>query len=269
MKNPHAINIFTDGSTLKNPGGKSGQGILVVYPDDEIAEYAPDGYKRSTNNRSELRAVIQALQYIQRQQKASGIDMVCIHSDSQYVVNGFPRAVGGFWQTVKWRTKDGNDIANQDLWKDLIREVKKTRKRIEVLKVKGHSGDQHNDKADALADSSRERAIKTDTEASRPVVRKWLSIPLNKREIEVDTNFIVFVQRTSPRQKKFNANVQVLRPKEYFGCRLVVVGVLASDHLRAGHIYEITLVKSGNTLLISKYSADKGNPTENSKLLVL
>lgn len=269
MENPHAINIYTDGSTIPNPGGKSGQGIVICYPDGEIEDYIPSGYKKSTNNRSELRACVQALQYIQRQDKAKGINTVSIYTDSQYVVDGIRKSLSGYWQSVGWLTKDGNDVDNQDLLKDFVREFKRTKKRIEVIKVKGHSGNKFNEKADKLADKSREHATKTDSEASKAIVRRWLKISINHISIEVSGIFTLFIQKTDPRRTYFDAHMQVLKPRKYYGCRVIAKGRIAKNNIRPGHIYKVRLTKSGDRFIIEGVAEDMGNPTENKGLTKL
>src|SRR3989344_2217210 len=144
MASPHAINVYTDGSVKGNPG-PSGQGIVICYPNGEIREIILFGHKVSTTNRTELRACIDALKDLQKDLKAKAINHICIHSDSAYVVNNYKNAIYGTWQRYDWKTIEGNDVDNQDLWKDFIRECRKIGKRVELFKVKAHSGNKYNE----------------------------------------------------------------------------------------------------------------------------
>ena len=139
------IEIYTDGSSLGNPG-PGGWGTVVVEK-TKIIEELGGSHKDTTNNRMELQAVIEALKYINKNQKES---MVTIHADSAYVLNGITSWVFG-WEKNGWKTSKKESVLNQDLWKELIASIRDFQGKIIWQKVKGHSGHIYNDKADEIA----------------------------------------------------------------------------------------------------------------------
>lgn len=265
--NPHAICVYTDGSAKNNPG-HSGQGIVICYPNGDEREICNYGYKISTNNRAELRACVDVLKDLQKDEKAKGINYVCIYSDSKYVVDNFRNAIFGNWQDREWKTLDGNDVDNKELWKDLIREVRKIGKRVEIFKIKGHSGNQYNEKANELAIKSRKNPFNTDFHCQRTQIRNWLPIPEVKLEIDIKSIITFFIQRTDPRNEQFEAYGQILRPKKYFGVRLKIRGIISDHALRGAHIYKIKLKKIKDSFVIIKIIKDLGKSSENKKLLI-
>ena len=141
------IIIYTDGACSGNPG-PGGWGAVLLYKEN-IREIA-GGEEMTTNQRMELTAVIEALKTI----KVTGWE-VTIFSDSAYFVNAFKQNWLQTWQNNGWKNSKKEDVANQDLWKELIKLIRRNKVRIE--KVKGHSGDKWNDRCDELA----RNAIKT------------------------------------------------------------------------------------------------------------
>ena len=138
------IEIYTDGSSLGNPG-PGGWGTVVVDGGKIIEELG--GYdKDTTNNRMELQAAIEALKYINKNHH----DTVTIHADSAYVLGGITNWIFG-WEKNGWRTSKKDSVLNQDLWKELINYVREFKGKIIWQKVKGHSGHVYNDKADEIA----------------------------------------------------------------------------------------------------------------------
>lgn len=265
MNNPHAINVYTDGSVASNLRS-SGQGIVICYPDGDEREILNFGFRNSTISRRELSACVEALKSLYTDPKGKGISQICIHSDSQYVVNNYKHAYGK-WPDNGWKTSDGNDVDNIDLWKDLIREMKKSGKRVEIFKVKAHSKNKYNKRADDLATKSREMPFNTDFKGERKQIRRWLPIDEIKINVSVKSQLIVFVQRTDPREKLFEAHVQILRPKKYRGVRIKIRGNLNKHSLRGAHLYKVKLIDQKNVLVIDKFT-DLGKSSENKKLLV-
>jgi ribonuclease HI len=135
------ITIYTDGACSGNPG-PGGWGAVLFYG-DRMKEIS-GGEENSTNQRMELTAVVEALRAL----KVSGWDVI-VYSDSAYIVNAFREDWIGRWQKNGWKNSKKEDVANQDLWKTLLALMSKNRVRIE--KVKGHSGDQWNERCDELA----------------------------------------------------------------------------------------------------------------------
>lgn len=134
-----AVTIITDGACSGNPG-PGGWATIVVHADNTVDEYSGSA-SNTTNNQMELQAIIVGLQKVNAQHE------IHIYTDSQYVLNGITKWVFG-WQKNGWRTKDGNDVENQPLWRTL---VSLTHKNIHWHHVKGHSGHPMNERANMLA----------------------------------------------------------------------------------------------------------------------
>jgi ribonuclease HI len=142
------IEIYTDGSSLGNPG-PGGWGMVVVE-DNKIIKEQGGHDKDTTNNRMELMAVIESLKYIIKNHKK---DNVTIFADSSYVLLGITSWIHN-WEKNGWRTVNKKEVLNQDLWKELISLVRNYDNKINWEKVKGHSGHVYNDKADEIATQS-------------------------------------------------------------------------------------------------------------------
>lgn len=135
----HVI-IHTDGACRGNPG-PGGWGALLQTGGGHEKELW-GGERQTTNNRMELMAAISALEALK---KPCRVDL---HTDSLYVMKGVTEWLPG-WKARGWRTADKKPVKNDDLW----RRLDEARRRHEVhwRWVKGHSGHELNDRADALA----------------------------------------------------------------------------------------------------------------------
>jgi len=100
------------------------------------------GERATTNNRMELTAVIEALAALKRPSR------VILHTDSQYVMKGMTEWIRG-WKAKGWKTAAKEPVKNADLWRTLDEAV--ARHEIQWVWVKGHSGHNGNERADALA----------------------------------------------------------------------------------------------------------------------
>ncbi|HDR1496545.1 TPA: ribonuclease HI [Pasteurella multocida] len=138
------IEIFTDGSCLGNPG-PGGIGVLLRYKQHEKQISA--GYFLTTNNRMELRAVIEALNTLKEPCS------VTLHSDSQYMKNGITKWIFN-WKKNNWKASTGKPVKNQDLWIQLVQAIQ--RHHINWQWVKGHSGHIENEICDQLAKAGAE-----------------------------------------------------------------------------------------------------------------
>ncbi len=133
------IEAYTDGACKGNPG-PGGWGVLLRWKQREKELYG--GEARTTNNRMELQAVIEALSALKRRSK------VKLHTDSQYVAKGI-RAWIRDWRRRGWRTADGKPVKNVELWQRLD-ELARLHD-IEWIWVRGHAGHEGNERADMLA----------------------------------------------------------------------------------------------------------------------
>ena len=118
---------YADGACHGNPG-RGGWGVVIIAPDGSRREINGHG-GHTTNNQMELTAAIQALRAIQPGAR------VILRSDSQYVVNTMTRG---------WKRN-----ANQELWRQLDAEA--AQRKVDFEWVRGHAGDELNERADALA----------------------------------------------------------------------------------------------------------------------
>lgn len=133
------VEIFTDGSCLGNPG-KGGIGVLLRYKGHE--KTLSKGYQLTTNNRMELRAVIEALSMLKEPCQ------VVLSSDSQYMKNGIEKWMHN-WKRNNWKTSNKTPVKNQDLWVQLDQVI--AQHQLEWQWVKGHSGHRENEICDELA----------------------------------------------------------------------------------------------------------------------
>lgn len=129
--------VYTDGSSRGNPG-PGGYGTILMWGGK--AKELSGGFKKTTNNRMELMAVIAALEAL----KKDGLKIV-IYSDSQYVV----KAVQEGW-LAKWiRTNFSGGKKNKDLW--LRYHALAQKHQVRFVWVKGHADNPYNNRCDILA----------------------------------------------------------------------------------------------------------------------
>jgi len=126
----------------------------------EDLDFCPEGYIGATNNQMELKACCEALEEVHKLNGLQRVSRIIIYTDSSYVVNNF-YAAKYIWSKNKWKTKTGAPVLNTDRWKELIKEVLKVRKRVEIEKVKGHSKNKHNKAVDKLAKKSAKKATRS------------------------------------------------------------------------------------------------------------
>jgi ribonuclease HI len=133
------VTIFTDGACSGNPG-PGGWGAILRWAGHERELHG--GEAHTTNNRMELMAAIASLEALKR---PCSIDL---HTDSQYLRNGIMQWIHG-WKRNGWRTADKKPVKNSDLWQRLDAAI--ARHEIRWHWVKGHAGDELNERADVLA----------------------------------------------------------------------------------------------------------------------
>jgi len=136
------IEVYTDGGCHGNPG--PGGWAYVIETDGGRTE-GSGGDPQTTNNKMELEAVIQALRKVA--QDSSEPRLVTVRTDSQYVRNGITTWIKT-WMSNGWRTAAKKPVKNQDLWIRLHELEELVRPRWEW--VKGHSGDELNERCDEL-----------------------------------------------------------------------------------------------------------------------
>jgi len=142
--------IYTDGSSLSNPGPCGGAYVMMLggVPIGEREIPIGDG----TNNIAELTAVIEALNDV----KSFNPGKVTIITDSKYVIDGVT-SWSHNWRKNGWKNSAGEDVQNMELWKKLLAENAIVN--ADFQWVKGHSGDLVNEKVDSLAKAAAKRSI--------------------------------------------------------------------------------------------------------------
>lgn len=130
------IDVFTDGASSGNPGPG---GFGVILRSGRHYKELSGGFRKTTNNRMELLAVITGLEAL----KKPGQDVV-VHTDSKYVADAVTKNWVFGWEKKKFAGKK-----NADLW---IRFLKIYRQHKVVFKwIKGHAGHPENERCDVLA----------------------------------------------------------------------------------------------------------------------
>ena len=133
------IKIYTDGACKGNPG-VGGWGAIIMQDGKNIELFG--GENETTNNRMELMAVIMALK-----KTPSNLELT-IYTDSTYVQKGISEWIKN-WKVNNWRSSNKKPVKNKDLWVDLDEAVGS--RKIYWEWVKGHAGNEGNEKADELA----------------------------------------------------------------------------------------------------------------------
>jgi len=134
------ITLFSDGSALGNPG-PGGFGTILRYNDKE--RIVSGGEAHTTNNRMELKGVIEGLKVLK---ESCDVEVI---SDSSYVVKGINEWLKG------WIAREFKKVKNPDLWREYI-EVSKPHK-IRATWVRGHNGHDENEKCDLIAKEEAEK----------------------------------------------------------------------------------------------------------------
>jgi ribonuclease HI len=138
------IMVFTDGAAKGNPG-PGGWGAIVVTSDQHVTELG-GGSPHTTNNRMELSGAIAALQHVANQPGP-----VAIYTDSTYLIQGITQWVWG-WRKRGWKTAEGSDVLNRDLWEQLSSLVgARARGEVDWRWVRGHVGTAGNERADQIS----------------------------------------------------------------------------------------------------------------------
>ena len=147
------IKIYTDGACQNNPG-KGGYGIVMRYIDQKGNVHQKEfskGFLKTTNNRMELLAVIDALNILK---KPCEIEL---YSDSKYVVDAINQKWLDSWIKKNWKLNTTNPTKNIDLWKKYL-EASKAHD-IKFIWVKGHAQNEFNNLCDKLAVEARSKDI--------------------------------------------------------------------------------------------------------------
>lgn len=134
------VEIFTDGACSGNPG-PGGYGVILRSGERRLELAA--GFRRTTNNRMELLAVIKGLEVLKNRAR------VTVYSDSKYIVDAVNQGWAIKWRSKGWRRNAKEKAKNPDLWAQLLDLNEKHQ--VKYQWVKGHSGHPENEHCDQLA----------------------------------------------------------------------------------------------------------------------
>jgi ribonuclease HI len=135
------INIYTDGSSIGNPG-PGGYGIIMVLENNAYKKEVSQGFSLTTNNRMELLAVIVALENIKIIN--SNVE---VFTDSKYVSDGVEKKWVFEWEKLNFKKKK-----NPDLWKRFLIIYRKHN--VTFTWIKGHSNHPENERCDYMANKA-------------------------------------------------------------------------------------------------------------------
>lgn len=141
MSDEPRVELYTDGACSGNPG-PGGWAYILRHAASGAEREASGGEAQTTNNRMELKAVIEGLTALKRR---SSVDL---YSDSQYVLKGLKEWMES-WKRRGWKTADKKPVKNQDLWEQL--DELKGGHEIRFHWIKGHNEHPENERCDELA----------------------------------------------------------------------------------------------------------------------
>ncbi len=156
------VTIYTDGACIGNPG-PGGYGVVLLYKGHR--RELSHGYRKTTNNRMEILAAIAGLEALKEPCR------VTLHSDSQYLVKAMHRGWARKWRSNGWRRNKRQPALNPDLWERLLALCE--HHEVEFEWVRGHSGQDENERCDQLAlEAARQPSLEADegyeAQARRP-----------------------------------------------------------------------------------------------------
>lgn len=131
--------LYTDGSCLGNPG----KGGWAAFLEGKFKISGKD--EKTTNNKMEMTAIIKGLEKCLEM----NIKEVTVYTDSFYTMNGSNKWIQG-WKRNNWKTANGQDVKNKDLWLK-IDELTKKFNDIKFEYVQAHAGNRQNEIVDSLA----------------------------------------------------------------------------------------------------------------------
>ena len=151
--NENKVIIYTDGGCRSNQAENNigGLGVVLQFRGHEKEDYR--GFRNTTNNRMEIQAAIDALKLMKR------FDIpVEVRTDSAYLCNCINNKWYKNWMNNGWLTSAKKPVENRDLWIDLLELIEQFQF-ISFTKVKGHSDNAGNNRADELANLAMDKML--------------------------------------------------------------------------------------------------------------
>jgi ribonuclease HI len=241
------LNIYIDGSSYSGPR-RGGVGIVFITegPDGHWLQtpYELPGFAGATNNQMELKAPIEALHALARGWVAldpADFRKIVFWTDAEYVAANFHNARVQ-WPRTRWMTRDGNPVANVELWKELVRLAHRAAAPVEFRWVKGHKNSFFNKVADKLAKASAKSPALNKPLDSRKVRRKKTTAQVERGSVQMlgqqlTIHLIEEVDQSAQGLVRFKYEV-MSRRSPYFG-KVDLIWADRGTPLRAGHSYRV------------------------------
>lgn len=218
--------------------------VTVDADGEELVDtYPVFGVEGATNQQMELYAAIEALRLLATKRapvQTDGWRKIVIWTDSMYLVDGYPSAVFT-WPNQRWMTRDGNPVANTELWKELVRNAWRTGRPVELKWVKGHKHSAHNKAADKLARQSADVQIGRHlsvTKARRQTTAASVSVG-SVAMLRQRLRIRIVTSEYLPTQRLSKLKYEVLsRASDFCGCIDIIYAAEEMD-VSAGHIYDV------------------------------
>lgn len=172
------VDIYTDGAVSGNPGPGGAAAIIRDFTNKKVISVGSFD-KETTNQRMELTGIILGLKTLLEKRIVNSffeLITINIYSDSAYCVRAFNEGWLEKWKRNNWMTVTKKDVANQDLWQEIIQllyECEKNNLFANFIKVKGHSGNTYNEMADQLAVYCKTRQLDMYNVAELEEVNEW------------------------------------------------------------------------------------------------
>ena len=250
MVTENALNIFTDGSSLRSPR-RGGIGVVFVTigqdGEEHVQEVQFTGYAGATNNQMELQACIAALEGAIRLHLVEAVQKIIVTTDSLYVSENIRRAMFQ-WPKSRWQNSSGRPVLNADLWKRLVATIRKTSRRVDFRWVKGHSKNVHNKAAERLARQS-----------ARVPFHKPLSLVHVRRKVSPQSVDLGSVRMEGQRLTIRVITTEHLGVQHVWKCKYEVLSNSSDYRACVDVIFSDTLLKAGHTYYV-QVNSDTRNP---------
>ena len=241
LEDEYTLYIYTDGSTYYRPR-KSGVGIVFKYSDEngeeKIYEIDNAGYKGGNIIQMEMKACTLALIEARKNSMFSKYRNVVIYSDSQFVVDNCTRAEYT-WSRNKWTLQGGAPVANVPIWKEFLDAKNRLGKPVEIQKVKAHSKNIYNKRADKLAKKSAESPFNKPPQVVQ-VAKKFSKKFTEKGSVKIlgQIMWIHIIQRQYQHEHKIDRyRYEVMNSdSEYFEC---IDFIYSEIYMKRNNIYKV------------------------------
>jgi len=147
------IEIYTDGSLKKTGRLTFGGWAYIVVKDSKEIYFASNSEYNTTNQRMELKAILEALNYAKTIRRNA--EKIIVYSDSAYAINCYLKEWYVNWQSNGWINSTGKEVANKDLWMQIIPFFDDFW--YDFRKVSGHAGNYWNERCDDLAQNEADK----------------------------------------------------------------------------------------------------------------